>query len=200
MTGAGATSRWNRLRLIHKIHHGPGAALLPPSITRIHMEFARKSADGHMGSRKFWREHLPRLKYHNPAIPMIVNRKDNNEGAATMTIYFRNAATAAGETVNRIQPPSSAMDTSKAVAPAADERVVKIDMKNKHSDDILRQFMAETQAKPVEHTPEQLQEIEAVEEFIVQAEKDRTVVQNYRDEVKKEQDMLRKARESASTT
>ena len=62
------------------------------------------------------------------------------------------------------------MDTSKAVAPAAaDERVVKIDMKNKHSDDILRQFMSETQAKPVEHTPEQLAEIEAVEEFIVQA-------------------------------
>jgi large subunit ribosomal protein MRP49 len=129
---------------------------------------------------------------------MIVNRKENTEGAATMTIYFRNAA--AAETANRIQPPSSATDTSKAVAPAADERVVKIDMKNKHSDDILQQFMAQTQAKPVVFTPEQLEEIKGVEEFLVQAEKDRKVVQAYRDEIKKEQDMLRKARESASTS
>lgn len=132
---------------------------------------------------------------------MIVNRKDNTEGAATMTIYFRNAAAAAsGEHATRIQPPSSGMDTSKAVAPAADERVVKIDMKNKHSDDILRAFLAETKAQPVEPTPEEAEEIKAVEEFLVQAEKDRTIVQNYRDEVKKEAAMLAAARQSASTT
>jgi len=32
---------------------------------------------------------LPRLKYHNPRIPMTVSRTDNNAGPATLSIFLR---------------------------------------------------------------------------------------------------------------
>jgi len=33
------------------IRIGPGAAVLPPEVTRIHMDFARDIEDGHYGPR-----------------------------------------------------------------------------------------------------------------------------------------------------
>lgn len=38
--------------------------------------------------RKFWRHMLPRLKYHNPRIPMTVSRTNNQTGPATLSIYL----------------------------------------------------------------------------------------------------------------
>lgn len=118
-----------------------------------------------------------------------------------MSIYFQSSNPAAGaEPVSRVQPPSSAIDSSKAVAPAADERVVKIDMKNKHSDEILEAFLAETRAEPVTPTPEEVEELRATEDFKRQGDKDRAMVKARLDAIKKEEDMLKAARESASTT
>ena len=143
---------------------------------------------------------LPRLKYYNPAVPMIVNRKDNNEGAAVMSIYYQNATSTSDAAASRVQPPSSGIDSSKAVAPAADERVVKIPMKNKHSDDILAAFLAETRAEPVTPTPEEIEELRAAEEFSRQGAKDRIMVKTRLDAIRKEEEMLKAARESASTS
>ena len=132
---------------------------------------------------------------------MIVNRKENNEGAAVMSIYFQTTAPAPGsEPVSRVQPPSSAIDSSKAVAPAADEMVVKIDMKHKHSDEILDAFLAETRAEPVIPTPEEIEELRLTEEFKRQGDKDRIMVKTRLDAIKKEEAMLKAARESASTS
>jgi hypothetical protein len=33
------------------IRHGPGAAILPPNVSRIHLEFAKRLNGGHMGPR-----------------------------------------------------------------------------------------------------------------------------------------------------
>lgn len=46
-----------------------------------------------MGARKFWRENLTRLKYYNPAVPMFVNRHDEPEGSAILSIYIRDDGT-----------------------------------------------------------------------------------------------------------
>lgn len=77
-----------------EIRNGPGAAKLPANVTKIHMEFAHKWNDGNLGSRKFWRDHLPRLKYHNPQVPMIVNRTRDQHGPATLSIYVRGTGVA----------------------------------------------------------------------------------------------------------
>lgn len=70
------------------IRNGPGAARLPPTVTKLHLEFAHKHDDGHAGPRKFWQRHLPSLKYHNPTIPMIVNRTRDQSITPTLTIYM----------------------------------------------------------------------------------------------------------------
>ncbi|CRK23715.1 hypothetical protein VD0002_g6269 [Verticillium dahliae] len=196
MVGTGAASRWHKLRAMLRIRHGPGAAVIPPTVTRIHVEFAKTYNNGHMGPRRFWRDMLPRLKFHNPSIPMIVNRKDSNEGPALLSIYLSDAAAAGAEPAVRIQPPSSGIDTSKAAPPAADERVVKIDMKNQRSEEILARFLAETGAQPVLPTPEEQAEMKEVEEMERQGAVDRKKQKATIDERNRERDLLKKARES----
>ncbi|KAJ6441972.1 ribosomal protein MRP49 [Purpureocillium lavendulum] len=190
--------RLNLLRKLINLKCGPGAAILPPEVTRIHMDFATKINGGHMGARKFWREYLPRLKYHNPAIPMIVNRHDQSSSAPTMTIYLRNnnsvpsTDSAAAET--HTQPSSSRNNLSKAQAPGSDERIVNIDMKDKHSSDILEFFIAETRAKALQPTNEEIAEMQALESLKKDAAVDRERVRQLRAEKKKEEDMLKRAR------
>merc|ERR1712000_550312 len=44
--------RWNKLRKgMINLQVGPGAAVLPSTVTRIHMDFAFTMAKGHMGPR-----------------------------------------------------------------------------------------------------------------------------------------------------
>lgn len=99
---------------------------------------------------------------------MVVNRKPNQEGTATMSIYFNlppDAERDADAPTTRIQPTSSTHNTSKAPAPSADERVVRIDMKHKHSDEILRLFMLETGARQLEMTEEEKAEGQELEKL-----------------------------------
>lgn len=155
-----------------------------------------------MGARKFWREYLPRLKYHNPSIPMIVNRHDQNQLPPTMTIYLRKAgsssaadpASSSSSSEPIAQPSSSRTNLSKAQPPTADERVVHIDMANKHSSHILEFFMAETRAVPLQPTNEEIAEMQALETLRKNAEVDRERVRLLRLEKKKEEDMLKRAR------
>ncbi|RFU80966.1 ribosomal mrp49 [Trichoderma arundinaceum] len=177
------------------IRCGPGAAVLPAEVTRIHMDFALRLKGGHMGARKFWKEYLPRLKYHNPSVPMIVNRHDQNQLPPTMTIYLRkpNSSTAASSEP-LAQPSSSRTNLSKAQPPTADERVVHIDMTNKHSSHILEFFMAETRAVPLQPTNEEIAEMQSLETLRKNADVDRERVRQLRLEKKKEEDMLKRAR------
>ncbi|KAG8405351.1 hypothetical protein J3458_022011 [Metarhizium acridum] len=194
--------RLHLLRKLINLRCGPGAAILPPEVTRIHMDFATSMSNGHMGARKFWRQYLPRLKYHNPAVPMILNRHDDNAAPPIMTIYMRasggtssssssSSAAAAAETS---QPASSRNNLSKAQPPGADEKVVTIDMRNRHSSDILEFFLAETRARALQPTSAEIAEIQSLEAMKKQGNVDRERVRALRAEKKKEEDMLKRAR------
>ncbi|KAF5137520.1 hypothetical protein E5D57_001298 [Metarhizium anisopliae] len=204
--------RLHLLRKLINLRCGPGAAILPPEVTRIHMDFATSMSNGHMGARfvpppsdpiptgtnttgkknrKFWRQYLPRLKYHNPAVPMILNRHDDNAAPPIMTIYMRASAAAAAETS---QPASSRTGLSKAQPPGADEKVVTIDMRNRHSSDILEFFLAETRARALQPTSAEIAEIQSLEAIKTQGGVDRERVRALRAEKKKEEDMLKRAR------
>ncbi|KAL6910372.1 mitochondrial ribosomal protein L51 [Trichoderma evansii] len=187
--------RLNLLRKLINIKCGPGAAILPSEVTRIHMDFGITLKGGHMGARKFWKEYLPRLKYHNPSIPMIVNRHDQNQLPPTMSIYLRKSdSSAAASSEPLAQPSSSRTNLSKAQPPTADERVVHIDMTNKHSSHILEFFMAETRAVPLQPTNEEIAEMQSLETLRKNADVDRERVRQLRLEKKKEEDMLKRAR------
>ncbi|KAF4123805.1 large subunit ribosomal protein MRP49 [Geosmithia morbida] len=194
--------RWNKLRKLINLQCGPGAAVLPSEVTRIHMDFAHALRNGHMGPRKFWREYLPRLKYHNPSIPMIVNRHRQNETAPKMTIYLRDgeASSPSDQSTVAAQPASSGSGLSKAQPPGPGERVVEIDMQNKHSAQILEYFLAETRAVPLKPTEAELAEIQDLERLKKQSEYDRQYLAGVRAEKKREADMLRRAREAGGMT
>lgn len=205
------------------VRNGPGAAKLPPNVTKIHMEFAHKWNDGHYGSRNFWQDYLPRLKYHNPQVPMVVNRTREQHGPATLSIYVRTptdgssakptaaaAAAAGGQTqggsggakVPAATDPwsnikSSSEGKARAPEPAEGEAVVTINMKNVRSEDILKQFLERTGARQLEPTPEDQEELARLAELQERAVYDRDVQRRYREKIQSEKKLLEKARQEA---
>ncbi|KAF2858328.1 hypothetical protein K470DRAFT_259919 [Piedraia hortae CBS 480.64] len=68
---------------------GSGAVVLPKDVQRIHLRFAPRIEGGHMGPRKFWRQELRRLKYHNPGVAMTVDRTAvNGQDDAMLSIHW----------------------------------------------------------------------------------------------------------------
>ncbi|KAI9697228.1 MAG: hypothetical protein M1836_004792 [Candelina mexicana] len=195
--------RMRKLKALLAIRLGPGAAHLPPDVKRIHMDFAYKINDGHFGPRKFWRLYLPSLKYHNPAISMTVNRTTDQEGPATMTIYFAPPPTSSTTTSpsSSTQPskPTSAPTTSTTSTTAPSDhtpftRTHTINMKHRHESEILSQLLEVTKAVKIKATREEEEEIREMEEERKRREADarRSAVVNA--ERKREEEMLRQAR------
>ncbi|KAI0097813.1 mitochondrial ribosomal protein L51 [Nemania sp. FL0031] len=199
--------RMHILQALLSLRHGPGAAILPPEITRIHLDFATRWNDGHLGPRKFWRTCLPRLKYWNPAIPMLVNRSDNQAGPATMSIYFRQTPSSSDpsstvEVVRNMlplaqQPHSSITNEHPAPPPEKDEKVVTIDMKNIHSDAILTEFLAKTGATVVHPTPNEEMEMRQIEERRERGAIDRAINKKFIDDKRHEERLLAMAKQEA---
>ncbi|KAK0705012.1 CI-B8 domain-containing protein [Lasiosphaeris hirsuta] len=195
--------------VIRRMHHlkdkilalrnGPGAALLPENVSRIHVEFCHRMNGGHMGPRKFWQENLPKIKFWNPAVPIIVNRLEILDGPAKMTIYFRDDKTSAPSTQSNIQLNSSSTGTSPAPAPADGERTVVVDMKARHSTDILSEFLAITSAVPVKATPQEEMEMRELEDLKRKGEIDRTETRNALEAERREKARLALAMNEAAS-
>lgn len=166
-----------------------------------------------MGGRKFWQENLPRLKYHNPEVPMIVNRTHEQTGPATLSIYMSGDApqpTAQIEGPTGTAPKravattdawrtiaSSNTGSARAPPPAEGETVVTINMKNVRSTDILKQFLEKTGATEVEPTPEDLEEMARLQELQERAVYDKEVQKRYREKIQSEKRLLERARQEA---
>ncbi|KAH6656408.1 CI-B8 domain-containing protein [Truncatella angustata] len=194
--------RMNILKALLDLRHGPGAAILPPEITRIHMNFAMRWNEGHFGPRKFWKSCLPRLKFWNPAIPMLINRHTDQSASATMSIYFRQSeAEAAVLKPNPLplaqQPHSSTTNETPAPAPEEGERVVTIEMKNQHSDAILAEFLHKTGATLIHPTAEERSEMVQIEELREKGAVDRAIMKKWLDTKRAEERMLSRAKEEA---
>jgi len=145
------------------IRLGPGAAVLPKDIKRLHLDFAFKLNDGHLGPRKFWRNYLPRLKYHNPAVSMTVNRITDQAGPATMTIFYAPPLESSSPTAS----PAGSSSTSTSTTPSIHtpfDRTETINMKHRNESEILSLLMDLTKAIPVKATPEEEQELRQLEE------------------------------------
>ncbi|KAI9793015.1 MAG: hypothetical protein M1833_000836 [Piccolia ochrophora] len=192
--------RMTKLRSLLAIRLGPGAAVLSPEVQRIHMQFAVKTNDGHTGPRLFWRRHLPRLKYHNPAIPMTVNRGTDQSGPALMTVSFAPASPSSSPTASPA-PTSSTADpqlSTTAPTPSADvtpaSRVETIDMKHRSSDDILAELMDMTRGMPVVATLEEEQQLADLKVQAERAELDRQRTKKIVAARKNREEVLRQAR------
>ncbi|KAI0973003.1 CI-B8 domain-containing protein [Xylaria arbuscula] len=199
--------RMNILRALLDLRHGPGAAILPPEITRIHLDFALRWNNGHFGPRKFWKICLPRLKYWNPAVPVLVNQSNNQDGPAIMSIYFRQTSSSSDpvsttEAVRNMlplaqQPHSSTTNEHPAPPPEEDEKVVTINMQNIHSDLILSEFLAKTGATLIHPTPDEQVEMRQVQEREERGAVDRAIVKKYIDDKRRDERMLALAKQEA---
>ncbi|KAF4582054.1 Ribosomal protein/NADH dehydrogenase domain protein [Ophiocordyceps camponoti-floridani] len=183
-------SRLTRLRQrLIKLRCGPGAAILPKEVTTIHLDFATSMFKGHMGARKFWRQYLPLLKYHNPGVAMIVNRHTNNESSPTLTIYFRTGpAQLKNGTQSSVELASSCKGLSPPRPPQENERVEKIDMRDLHSSAILESFFSMTGATrlaPSESDLEEMRVLETLKKNAAMA-RERTSAENAKKKAEKE--------------
>ncbi|KAE8452827.1 hypothetical protein EG329_013099 [Mollisiaceae sp. DMI_Dod_QoI] len=194
--------RMRTLRALLGIRLGPGAAILPLEVTRIHMDFARDIEDGHYGPRKFWRDCLPRLKYHNPAVPMTVNRTNDQLGPAIITVHF--TSTAAAESTKPEISSTTTKQTSTGPVPASKsgpitERTETINMKDRQVSEILDQLLKLTKAKVVTPTPEETRELRDIEEQNAKSARDAAMMQAENAKRKREEEILRQARGSVDT-
>ena len=130
-----------------------------------------------ISNRKFWRHMLPRLAYHNPTIPMTVSRSENKESPCVLSVH--------------LSPPSS--EPTSETKP----NILQIDMKMKQESEILSQLITATGAKQVEPTSEEVEMMRELEEQEVKSERDSVRSRAARAQWKKEQDMLKQAREGA---
>ena len=171
----------NILQLLD-VRVGPGAAILPKNVKKIHLDFARKTDDGHYGARRVWRIYLPRLKYHNPAISMTVKRGADQEGPATLSVHFTSSSTA----------PAASSQTNPDPSPS--KKVETIDMKHQSESEILSRLLEMTRAVPYEATPDELAELRDVEDYNRKTTRDRAAQSRLNQIKKQEQALLDQAR------
>lgn len=132
MTAALPKSRVARqLARLNAIACGPGAVRVPPSVVGVHLSFKFQYENGHMGPRKFWRENLPQVQFHNPGLSISVERKYANSVDDTATI------------------------PAHLSIKFQDGKEQVINVQHKHSNEILKSFIEATGATviPVEEQP-----------------------------------------------
>ncbi|MCJ1280745.1 hypothetical protein MMC26_000062 [Xylographa opegraphella] len=171
--------RMRHLKSLFSIRLGPGAAILPKDVKRIHLDFATKFNDGHLGPRRFFQHCLPRLKYHNPGVSMTVTRTTNQAGPATMTVFFAGAAPA-GSSVN--------------------ERVQVLDMKHRQEPEILHRLLEVTGAVPVRATEAEELELRAMEEEGARSAVDRERNRLFLEEKRRQAALLAQAKASVNAS
>ncbi|KAK5110968.1 hypothetical protein LTR85_000678 [Meristemomyces frigidus] len=181
------------------IRLGSGALVLPKDVKRIHMRFAQKIDGGHMGPRKFWRHELVRLKYHNPAVSMTIDRTASADDPALMSVHFAPADAPQTSEDSATSAPTPVTSTTQDSSPSSDtaaptDRVQTIDMKHRTNSEILTELQRLTKAFPVEPTPEEREEIQMLEDHRVRSARDSKLSQEVRARQKREKELLEQAR------
>lgn len=173
------------------IRLGPGAAILPPEVTRIHMDFAYGLA-GHLGPKQFWHKCLPRLKYHNPAVPMTVNRTEDTSVPATLTIHFTNPDLAASSPPPINSTASNPATPSASGAPTTHTKT--IDCKHRDANAILFDLMELTKAKKVLPTEAEKQMMKDLAAMKLKSEQDSKLSAAVNERIRAEKAILDQAR------
>ena len=150
-----------------------------------------------MGPRKFWRNHLPRLKYYNPTVSMTVNRTNDPTAPATLLIHFAPPSSSPSATAS----PAPSSSTTPSTAPSQHhpiDRIEAVDVRNMRDNEILTRVLELTEAVPYEATPEELAELKEVEDFKRSSGRDREAQARLNETRKQEQALLDQARGSAA--
>lgn len=142
--------------------------------------------------RKFFRHCLPRLKYHNPAIPMTVDWTVDRDGPACLTIFF------APPTVNAQGPAPTQSSSPDKIASNHQpfDRTHLIEMKHRHRDEILHELLEVTQGRVVSPSEEERTELDEMDQQNRRSDHDREVQKSVLLKRRREREMLEQARKS----
>ncbi|KAL8694395.1 MAG: hypothetical protein Q9218_000961 [Villophora microphyllina] len=176
-----------------------GAAILAKDIKRIHLDFAFKIDDGHFGARKVWRNYLPRLKYHNPAVSMTINRSQDQAGPATLTVFYAPPQDSSASSPSSSGPSSSTTGDTPTSDHTPFERAETINMKHKHESQILSELLNMTKATPVVATPEEEADLQVLADEEKRSEADRVRNATYTEQKRQEKALLDQARGAVRT-
>ncbi|KAI8325667.1 hypothetical protein GQ54DRAFT_191332 [Martensiomyces pterosporus] len=77
-------------RILARLETGLGATQLSPNVQSLTLTLSQRTRAS--GARHFWREHLRRLQYANPNLPIVVNYP-REPCMPKLEIKFANAAT-----------------------------------------------------------------------------------------------------------
>jgi large subunit ribosomal protein MRP49 len=127
---------------------------------------------------------------------MVVNRITDQEGPAMLTLYFREPGATLRSDVP--QPSSSTEGFCKAPVPAEGERSITIDMKNRHSSAILKEFMDKSGAVRIKPSAQDESLLAEVEEREANGEIDREMNKKRNEEVRRERRMIAAAHSEAA--
>ncbi|OKL61022.1 hypothetical protein UA08_03781 [Talaromyces atroroseus] len=176
---------------------GTGAANLPsissplkdlPAVTRIHLTYAKYIQGGHAGARHFWRNCLPRLKYHNPAVQMSVKQTDDQDGPAALTIFFT------GQPNKKQAYHDADLEDKHAPAPSESEQTVVLNIKEYNFEEIWNQVKDVTGAIDIVATAKDKEDLENFRKMDIKSEADRVRVAALRQAKKDQERMLQEAR------
>lgn len=141
---------------------------------------------------------LPRLKYHNPAVPMTVERHSDQDGPATLTVFYADEA-AASVAAGPEKPNAPTQSTSGATAPSEHtpwDRTRVIDVKGRNQSEILAELLAATEGKEVVPTEEERAQMAELEAQRQRSDYDRAEVRKVLVAKRREQEILEQARKS----
>lgn len=158
------------------------------------MRFAPKIDGGHRGPRKFWRHELVRLKFHNPAIPMTLDRTALQTDQALMTVFFSNPEDVSSSPTSSPAPTTSTSGDKAPSEYAPSERTETINMTNRTQENILSDLLAITKARQVEATDEEMETLRTLEEQRVRSARDSKIGLELRAKKKREEALLAQAR------
>lgn len=153
--------------------------------------------DADLACSKFWQEHLPRIKYYNPAVSTTVERNDNQAGPALLTIFFAEPSISTSRDAATAAPTQSTSGDKAPSDYAPTERTFSIDMKHKHESAILEELMKAAEGQPVEPTEAEKEELEDLQERRRHSDRDAELVKEVLAKKRKDQQVLEQARQSA---
>jgi large subunit ribosomal protein MRP49 len=144
----------------------------------------------------FWRHELVRLKFHNPAIPMSIDRTALQTDPALLSVHYTNPD-AVQSSSSATSAPAARDSTTKNTTPseaASTERVETINMTHSNNTEILEAFVRLTKAYPIEPTAEEKEELASLEEQRIRSAAASKLSAEVRARQKREKELLEQAR------
>lgn len=153
-----------------------------------------------MGPRKFWQQELVRLKYHNPSIPMTVDRTCPNDEAALLTIHRVSNNTPGPDSPASSPAPTSSTTTTTSPSDYTPSDITEtITMTHKSSSEILTELLRVTKAQLLEPTDQDKDMARKLDDQEKRSAEMRALSLVERQRRKREAELLAQARGDMST-